>query len=379
MNDEMNEKNGFKPMLIIASVIVAAAAIFAVVFGIVYKSDSKNNLQSTTANSSKAVYTQTTAEAGDAVSAPKNDDIPQAISTTAAADRNDGSALPQGTASTLIKGAVATNRWSATSVISSVTAERVEVNLDEYEKGTKTGETKTRYMYVAKVNTRPSRLTFINSAQVTPKIISGMPAIVKGFESSTNEVVLFACSNEYCSRDSNNPNGNIYFNNKNNLEGTVIKNGTLAQQGKSSVSLTINQAGDWQYPVRVSLSTSENLIKLGTINSVSYTYPVIWEGQKYYPEDTGIAYDIRSDFQIAPKGNASFDRTLIGKIDDNNYVFLISEGFSGGYLVDYMLNSLGAKYAYWGAGGYATGMYIKDCGVITSNNYIAHGDLFCVK
>ncbi len=379
MNDEMNEKNGFKPMLIIASVIVAAAAIFAVVFGIVYKSDSKNDLQSTTANSSKAVYTQTTAEAGDAISAPKNDDIPQAISTTAAADRNDGSSLPEGTASKLIKGAVATNRWSATSVISSVTAERVEVSLDEYEKGTKTGETKTRYMYVAKVNTRPSRLTFVNSAQVTPKIISGMPAIIKGFESATNEAVLFACSNESCSRDGNNPNGNIYFDNKNNLEGTVIKNGTLAQQGKSSVSLTINQAGDWQYPVRVSLSTSETLIKLGTVNSVSYTYPVIWEGKKYYPEDTEISYDIRSDFQIAPKGNASYDRTLIGKIDDNNYVFLISEGFSGGYLVDYMLNSLGAKYAYWGAGGYATGMYIKDCGVITSNNYIAHGDLFCVK
>lgn len=377
MNDDLNEKNGFKPMLIIASLIVAAAAIFAVVFGIVYKSDKSNDLQSTTDFHSKSVYTQTTAKEGEAVSAPDNN-IPQAISTTAADNRNDGSALPSGSTSKLIKGLTATNRWEGTNVISSVTAERVKVSLNDYEKGTETGEIKDRYMYVAKVNTRPSRISFVNSAKVTSKLISGIPAMVKGFESATGEAVLFACSNEYCSRDYNNPNGNIYYDNKNNVEGTVIKDGILAQQGKSSTSLALSKTGEWQYPVRVSLSTSETLIKLGVLNSVSYTYPVIWDGKKNYPEDTEITYDIRSDFSIAQRGDVKYDRTLVGQIDENNYVFLISEGFSGGYLVDYMLD-MGVQKAYWGAGGYATGMYIKDYGVITSNNYIAHGDLFCVK
>lgn len=379
MNDDLNERNGFKPMLIIASVIVAAAAIFAVVFGVVYKSDKNEELQSTTAFNSKTEYTQSTDEEGEAVSAPNDNNIPQAISTTAAANRNDGSALPAGTESKLIKGLIATNRWEATSVISSVTAERVKVCLDEYEKGVKTGEKKERYMYVAKVNTRPLRVTFLNSAQVTSKLISGIPAMVKDFEGSTGESILFACSNEQCSRDNSNPNGNIYYDGKNNVEGTVIKDRILAQQGKHSISLTIDEKGEWKYPIKVSLSTSENLIKLGVTNSVSYTYPVIWEGEKYYPSDTEIAYDIRSDYNLAPKGDVEFDRTLIGQIDANNYVFLISEGFSGGYLVDYMLNNLGAEKAYWGAGGYSTGMYVRDYGVITSNNYVAHGDLFCVK
>lgn len=380
MSDIQTENSKKKPVIIAVSVILAVAVVFISVFSLSAKKDDDSDKKAgttfgTTAGTSA---TYTSSDSNNAVAAPERDNIPQAISTTAASDRKDGSALPAGTASQFIKGAEATNRWKATSVISSVTVERVKVNLNVYEKGKKTDEVKSRYMYVASVETRPSRIDLISAKQVTPDKISGMPDIIRGFEKRTNENILFACSNELCSRDGTNPNGNTYYNDKNNLEATVVKDRVLAQQGKPSVSLAIYEDGKWDYPVRISLSTSADLIKFGVTNTVSYTYPVIWDGKKYKNE-TEISYDIWNDRAITPEGDVSSDRTLIGKVDKNHYVFLISDGFSGGYLIDYMTKDLGAKYAYWGAGGYATGMYVKGYGVITSNNYIAHGDLFCVK
>ena len=380
MDQDSESRKGIKTIVIIVSVIVAAAGIFAAVFGIM----NKTGLNDSDAPKSSTTYYRSTTEAssvnnGEAISAPKENEIPQAISTTDAGKRNDGSALPDGTESKLIKGTTATNRWTASSVISSVTAERVKVTLNVYEKGNRTAETRTRYMYAAVVETRPSRICFVSTKQLDTENISGIPAMVRSFETQMGEDILFACSNEQCASNEDNPNGNMYYNSSNHLEGTVIKNGTLAQQGKSSISLTIDRNGNWEYPVRVSLSTSEEIIKLGGMNSVSYTYPVIWDGSKYDSSESKIAYDIMNDFEITQSDSAKKDRTLIGQIDENKYAFLISDGFSGGYLVDYMLNALGAKKAYWGSGGYSTGMYIKDYGVITANNYIAHGDLFCVK
>lgn len=374
------DKKG-KPLIIALSILLVIAAVFGTVFGIMYKNRDKieNGKKESTTYSKKTSFTEPVHDNGEAIIAPSDDKVPQAISTTAAKDRQDGSALPEGTSSQIIDGAAATNRWQATSVISSVTVERIPVTLDVYEKGEKTGETKTRYMYAAVVETRPSRITMLSASQVTPERISGLPAIIRGFESKTGEDILFACSNELCARDGSNPNGNIYYNDENNLESTVIKNGVLAQQGKPGTSICFNKNGTWEYPVRVSLSTSEELINLGYMNSVSYTYPVLWNGKKFTENKTEISYDIWSDYVVTPNGTVSSDRTLIGKIDDNRYVFLISESFSGGYLADFMKNDLKAKYAYWGAGGYATGMYVKGYGVVTSNNYIAHGDVFCVK
>lgn len=376
-----NQKGSkLRPLIIAVSILLAAAAVFTVVFCAVKKAEKNKPEESETSYSYVSSSTSaSSSDGGEAVAAPGDDSIPQAISTTNAADRKDGSALPEGAKSELIKGADATNRWEASSVISSVTVERVKVTLNVYEKGEKTDKTKDRYMYAAVVKTRPSRVNLLCAKEFAPKRISGMPAIVRGFESKTDEKVLFACSNEVCSRDDSNPNGNIYYNSENNLEGLVIKNGVIAQQGKPGDSLVMYKDGKWEYPVRMSLSNSEELIKLGVANTVSYTYPVIWDGKKYDNSESEITYDVFSDYVIAAPGSVSSDRTLIGKIDDNTYVFLISEGFSGGYLVDYMMNDLGAKYAYWGAGGYATGMYVDGYGVITSNNYIAHGDLFCVK
>lgn len=377
-----NQDNGknYRPLIITISILLAAAAVFTYVYFIMHKkAKPENNDESSSysvSGSDTSSKTTQKANDGSAAELPEN---PQEVSTTAPSDRNDGSVLPEGSESELISGAAATNRWEASSVISTVKAERIKVELDVYEKGKKTGETKTRYMYAAVVETRPTRINMINSYQYTQSLISGIPTIIDSYQSAEDENILFACSNEYCSLDGDNPNRYIYYNDENNLESTVIKNGILAQQGKPGNSLTINKNGKWEYPVKVSLTTSEDLIKNDVFNSVSYTYPVIWNGKKYDNSNCKISYDIWSDLKIAPAGDVSSDRTLIGKIDDNKYVFLISEGFSGGYLIDYMMNDLGAKYAYWGAAGYATGMYVKDYGVITSNNFVAHGDLFCVK
>lgn len=369
-----------KSVIIAVSVLLAIIAAVLAIFVFSGKKDKDDaDTKSTTSSFSGSTNSNVNHDPNAALEAPESDDTPQANNYTTEFDRKDGSALKEGTESDLIKGAEATNRWKATSVISDVEVERVKVSLDEYENGKKTGNKKTRYMYAAKVTTRPSRINMISANQFTPDNISGIPAIVSGFESKTGEDILFACSNELCARDGSNPNGNVYYNDENNLEATVVKNSVLAQQGKPSVSLVINENGKWEYPVRVSLSTSAELIKFGATSTVAYTYPVIWEGKKYKKNDTEISYDIWSDFKITPSGDVSKDRTLIGKIDNQNYVFLISEGFSGGYLIDYMLNDMGANYAYWGACGYATGMYVDGYGVITSNNYIAHGDLFCVK
>lgn len=384
MSRFQEKEKSFKPVIIALSILLVAAGVFTAVFCIMRKDDKNTDDKSVTfhSNTGSTVSTSESSIGNEAIAAPSDENAPQAISTTAPADRKDGSDLPEGTASKLIKGAVATNRWKASSVISNVTVERVRVSLNEYEKGKKTDEKKDRYMYAAVVETRPSRITMIKSDLYTPDIISGIPAMVSGYEAETEEDILFACSNEHCARDGSNPNGHIYYNSEDNLGGTVIRNGILVQQGEPGLSLAIGQNGKWEYPVKVSLSSSDELIKTGVVNTISYTYPVIWNGKKFDRKKVKkleIKYDIMSDFEIANPGSVSCDRTLIGKIDDNKYAFLISEGFSGGYLVDYMLKDMGAKYAYWGAGGYQTGMYVDGYGVVTSNNYIAHGDLFGVK
>lgn len=373
-NESVSDKKN--PLIIAVSILLVTAIIFLTFFGCSKKKNGGAETSATTATS--AVSVTVASDSNEAQEAPETDDTPQDNATTSVYDRKDGSALEAGTDSELIDSAEATNRWKASSVISDVEVERIKVSLDVYENGKKTGEKKTRYMYAAKVSTRPSRVSMISADQFTPDKISGIPAIIKGFESKTGEDILFACSNEHCTRDGSNPNGNIYYNDENNLEATVVKNGVLAQQGKPSVSLVINGNGTWEYPVRVSLSNSAELIKYGATCTVSYTYPVIWEGKESKKNDTEISYDIWNDLVVTSAGDVSKDRTLIGKIDEQNYVFLISEGFSGGYLIDYM-KEMGAKYAYWGACGYATGMYVDGYGVVTANNYIAHGDLFCVK
>lgn len=368
MSRNRAENSKKKSVIIAASVFLAAAVIFTSL-GFISKKN-RNSEKSRTSHSVSVSVNSSSNNQNNTAEAP------QAISTTE--NRKDGSSLPEGTKSEFIKGAEAVNRWTATSVISSVTVERVKVNLNVYEKNEKTDEVRTRYMYVAKAETRPSRINMISAGQVTSDRIAGIPAIIDGIKNLKDEDVLFACSNELCASDGTNPNRNIYYTSKNGLEATVVKDGVLAQQGKSSTSVAIYDNGKWEYPVRVSLSNSAQLIKFGLKNSVAYTYPIIWDGKKWENE-TEIYYDIWKDRKIAPAGDVSCDRTLIGKIDDNNYVFLISEGFSGAYLIDYMIKDMGARYAYWGTCGYATGMYVKGYGVITSNNYVAHGDLFCIK
>ncbi len=362
--DFSNEKNN-KSVIIVLSVIVLAVAVFLAVFFIAGRSVKKNNKQTVT---DSALMSTTASDVY----------APQKISSDE--KNNSEGTLPKGTKSLFIKNSVATDRWEASSIISKVTAEKVRVELDEYKNGEKTGTKKTRNMYVAVVETRPARVVLTPSGQYTQNKISDIMSVIKGYNSETGEDILFACSNESCANDASNPSRNVFLIGENKPMATVIRSSLLVQQGETSKSLVINQSGKWEYPVKVSLSSSDELIKYGTTNSISYTYPVIWNGKKYVNTDKDKEdLKITSNYTICPEGDVSEDRTLIGKINDNKYVFVISEGFSSGYLADYMLNDLGVKYAYWGAGKYATGMYINGYGVITKNNYVAHGDLFCIK
>ncbi len=236
-------------------------------------------------------------------------------------------------------------------------------------------------MYAAVVNTKPSRIVIPAAKQFSSRNLESVGKLVKAYENKTKEEILFAVTDEMCSRDYDNLQGNVFYNGNDSLTATVIKNGRIAQEGEASNdSLVINKNGTWEYPVRVSMSTANELINRGTIASVSYTYPVIWHGKKYVHPEAGENTGIWLDHYLAEGEDIAYDnRTIIGKVDNSKYIVLISEGFGYAYLAEYMLNDLGVQDAYWGNGGIAAAMYIKGHGLITPNNYIAHGDLFCVR
>ncbi len=279
-------------------------------------------------------------------------------------------------ASQILSGAKVAKSWSASSVISNVLVEKVSVNLPVYEDGVVTSQKEARNVFIAEITTRPSRLSYIASNQFTSSKISDITSFVKGFEQKTNQDVLFASTHEMCSRDFENPMTNVFYNGDDSLTATVIKNGVIAQRGDASkTSLVIYNDGRWEYPVNVSMSSAEELIKNGAVASVSYTYPIIWDGAKYKHPDTGYNTGIWTNHSLEKSANS----TLIGKKGNDKYYVLISQGFGSGYLAEFMLNNLGVDYAYWGNGGISAAMYVKGHGVVTPDDYIVHGDLFCVR
>ena len=341
------------------------------------ESDKKTDKESDKKSDEKSEKSEKTVE-------PETKDFSKNISTTIKQKnlyKNDDGLLPAGSTSRLLKDSVATHRWTASNVISNVTAERIAVNLNVYKDGVKTDKIVKRYIYAAVINTKPSRIVIPAASQYTDKKLAAMENFVKAYEKSTKEDILFAATNEMCSRDYDNIKGNVFYNGGSAITGTVIKAGRVAQAGDvCDSSLVINKDGTWEYPVKVSMSTANSLISKGTIASVSYTYPVIWHGSKYKHPEAGENTGIWTDHYIADDEERLYDnRTLIGKINNNKYVVLMSEGFGYGYLAECMLDGFGVQDAYWGNGGIAAAMYIKGHGLITPNNYVAHGDMFCVK
>lgn len=392
---QTSSKRSLKPIIIAVSLVLAMAAAFFLISSFIGsdKSSSEASAQMGDALANEAggsVEKITTVQTANAAAANEKGET----STTKAyvnkieevekmTNRKNNTSsskdviLPKGSKSTLISGLTATKRWTASSVISKVVAEEIQAPLNVYdENGVKTSETKTRSLYVAVIDTKPSRVCIPAASQYTSTCVASMGSIVKGYGKKTGQDILFASSNEMCARDYYNPNGKIFYNGDDTLSATVIKDGKIAQRDVASPkSLIIYNNGNWEFPKSVSLSSSADLIKRGAIASVSYTYPVIWEGKRYNHYDTGENTGIWTDHAIGE----TECRTLIGKINNNKYVVVMSDGFGYGYLAEYMLNDLGVNYAYWGNGSVAAGMYIKGYGVITPYNYVVHGDLFCVK
>lgn len=406
MNENQTAKKNFKPMIIALSVLVVIVSAYFITSSVLgkglfskdvsgaqlYAEDEAADSQGIQAESEdpsgsgEVVVTENGTEENDAEDiTEESKDITKNLSTTISQEKeykNDDGTLEGGTsASRIFNGAVATHRWTASNVISNVTAERIAVNLNVYSDGTKTDKTVKRYLYAAVINTKPSRIVVPAASQFSNRNLESIAKFVKGYENKTKEDILFAVNNEMCARDYDNLKGNVFYNGNDSITGTVIKNGKVAQEGEvCNESLVINKDGTWEYPVKVSMSTANDLINRGTIASVSYTYPVIWGGKKYVHPEAGENTGIWYDHYIAEDEEILYDnRTIIGQINPNKYIVLISEGFGYAYLAEYMLNDLGVQNAYWGNGGIAAAMYVKGHGLITPNNFIVHGDLFCVK
>lgn len=392
-NEKSAGKKGVKPVIIAIVAVLAAVAIFFLASSLMGDSDAESGKEpvqgtveqtdeSTSSTKESATSTTTSAVIDDIADSPVADqnsndaDVSTTTGIVTTTAKKDETVLSANTKSEILKGATAVRRWEASSVISNVVAEKVKVSLPVYEDGVKTSSSKDAYLYIAEIETRPSRVSVVAASQFTSAKVADMSNFVKGLENVTNQDVLFASTNEMCARDFDNPTKNVFYNGDDSLTATVIKNGVIAQRGDASKnSLVIYKDGKWEYPVSVSMSSADKLIKNGAIASVSYTYPVIWEGKKYNHPDAGVNTVIWTNHSIDKATN----NTLIGKVGNDKYYVLVSEGFGSGYLAEYMLNDLGVEYAYWGNGGVSAAMYVKGYGVITPNDYVVHGDLFCVR
>ncbi len=388
-NDNSASKKNIKPVIIAIAAVLVIVAAFLLISNFVKTEDSFDE-----ALSGDSLYApveqQTDVQKNETTTKPVND-----MADSSIVDKNSNStdvtnnhqyeiverednkqpSAPK-FASSLVKGAKASDRWEASSVISKVLVEKIPYSLPVYEKGVKTGESKTRNIYIAEITTRPSRVSVVAASQFVDGKVADINDFVRNYESQTEQDILFASNNEMCARDYDNPMGNIFYNGDDSLTATVIKNGVIAQRGDASKdSLVIYKDGSWKYPVSVSMSSAEKLIKDGAIASVSYTYPVIWEGKKYNHPDCGVNTGIWTNHSLDPETNHS----LIGKSGTDKYYVVVGEGCGMGYLAEIMMNDLGVEYAYWGNGGAAAAMYVKGYGIVTSHDYIVHGDFFCVR
>lgn len=397
-NENSASKKNAKPIIIaVVAVLIIVAAFFMISSFVETDSPSE---ESTTPGAVQDAGAQTTASQPDGTTVQNSE--PDVTDTTSSYnDMADSDIVNQNSINTetttkppvtkpsdgegkveinvksqLLAGLKAAKRWKVSSVISNVVVEKVPVSLSVYEDGVKTSQAKTRNVYIAEINTRPSRVSVVSAEQFTNKKVADLRSFVKGFENKQSQDVLFASNNEMCARNYDNPSGNIFYNGDDSLTATVIKNGVIAQRGGASKdSLVMFEDGTWKYPVNVSMSSAEELIKSGAIASVSYTYPVIWEGKKYNHPECGVDTGIWLNHSLDPETNHS----LIGKTGNDKYYVIVGEGCGMGYLAEIMLDKLNVEYAYWGNGGAAAAMYVKGYGVITPHDYVVHGDFFCVR
>lgn len=390
-----------KVIISVIAVVLILVGAFFLIKGITSADKNKEQSSSTTtsavadavASTSKSTTTSATTSNSDVDSVTKN-----SASVSSSKDKTDGSssgsssssgktssssgrteadkasALPSGSKSILLNGDYsAKNRWVVSSAFSKATVERVSLKLPVYKNSKKTGKYVTKEAYVALINTKASKVNIVSSYQYTKKHLAKVDAIAKGYGA------LFAVNNEMCN-DASTTDMVFYNSSDDTTTGTVIKDGKVAQVGYSNPSLVIYNNGTWKYPVDVSRSNASSLIRSGVKASVSYTYPLIWHGEKYTTVDGFNMAETEYNIEDI-KG---FSHTVIGKIDADNYVVIFSEGFGRGYVADLMLKYFDVQDAYWGSGGKSCGMYLKGYGLINQNydgTYYRrkNADIFCVK
>lgn len=254
--------------------------------------------------------------------------------------------------SKLLSNKVSVQRWSANSGKMKVNAEKIKLNLN--------GE--TRYAYVATIKGAPSYFKSFASLHTTGKSVDTILNIAR------NQGLTFAVNGEMCNHDKKSFKG--FYNSADDSEnGTVIKNSKIPQAIAPNPSLTMTKDGKWEYPVSVGPDNAQALINSGVITSVSYTYPVLWNGEPYLVDGGVLAPMWNERDTMADNIQKHFynDHTLIGQIDANTYVVAISEGFGRGYLCDIM-QEMGVQNAFWANGGHCSAMYIQGYGVVNRQN-----------
>ncbi|MGN1169410.1 MAG: hypothetical protein ACI4RB_04740, partial [Acutalibacteraceae bacterium] len=193
VDNQASEKRSKKPFIIVVCAILSIVLLFLIIstaFSGKESSESSASKDSVYAQDSVATaqkITEATTTAGTTVG---GDIAVGEIGSQNSADatvkvnaEKVEAPSSQGTGSKFIKGATAVKKWNASSVISKVTAEKIIVPLNVYdENGKKTDQIKKRYLYVAQIDTRPSRVCVLSANQFTKTTVAYMTDIIKGYE-----------------------------------------------------------------------------------------------------------------------------------------------------------------------------------------------------
>ena len=137
-------------------------------------------------------------------------------------------------------------------------------------------------------------------------------------------------------------------------QGFVLKNGKIYRStSNSNENLVIYKNGDWEF-IDEENTDLEKLLDNGAYNILSFGPGLI--------DNSSIIVSVNDEVDKAMKNNP---RTAIGKISDNHYVFVVSDGRTNEstglslYELATFMKSLGCEMAYNLDGGGSSTMYFN--------------------
>lgn len=137
-------------------------------------------------------------------------------------------------------------------------------------------------------------------------------------------------------------------------QGFVLKNGKIYRStSNSNEDLVIYKNGDWEF-IDEANTDLEKLLDNGAYNVLSFGPGLI--------DNSSIIVSVNDEVDKAMKNNP---RTAIGKISDNHYVFVVSDGRTNEstglslYELATFMKSLGCEMAYNLDGGGSSTMYFN--------------------